>query len=255
MQIESWPIAKLREYKRNPRKNAHAVDDMARLIDEFGFKVPILAKSSGLIVDGHLRFKAAKQLGLAEVPVISADDLTPAQIKAFRIAVNRSTEWAEWDNGLLIGELQGLERLGFDLSLTGFDLAELMRGEANDSTPRVSLAESFGVPPFSVLNARLGWWQERKKAWLALGIQSELGRGEGPRMDATASFKNEGALRAFQRTKKGRQPTAVPGGSPAPLDRKKQGKANATPGGSKLPANYSKNRARGDGRGRPVANG
>ncbi len=125
--LEHWPITKLIEYARNPRQNDGAVDKIASAIYEFGFRVPILAKSDGLVIDGHLRLKAARKLGLAEVPVIVADDLTETQIKAFRISVNRMADLADWDNELLALELQDLRALDYDLSLTGFDGEELLR--------------------------------------------------------------------------------------------------------------------------------
>ena len=96
-QLEYWPVSDLIEYARNPRKNDHAVDKVAAAIREFGFRVPVLAKSDKTVVDGHLRLKAAKKLGLETVPVMLCDDMTDAQIKAFRISVNRVAEFAEWD--------------------------------------------------------------------------------------------------------------------------------------------------------------
>ena len=125
MNIEQWPIERLIDYARNPRKNDHAVDRVAAAIREFGFRVPIIAKSDGLVVDGHLRLKAARKLGLAEVPVVLADDLTDAQVKAFRISVNRMADLAEWDSELLALELGELGELGFDLDLTGFSGDEI----------------------------------------------------------------------------------------------------------------------------------
>jgi ParB-like chromosome segregation protein Spo0J len=125
MKTELWPLERLIDYARNPRKNDHAVDRVAAAIKEFGFRVPIIAKSDGLVVDGHLRLKAAKKLGLETVPVMLADDLTDAQIKAFRISVNRMADLAEWDNELLALELGELGELGFDLELTGFDGEEI----------------------------------------------------------------------------------------------------------------------------------
>ena len=125
MKTELWPLERLIDYARNPRKNDHAVDRVAAAIKEFGFRVPIIAKSDGLVVDGHLRLKAARKLGLAEVPVVLADDLTDAQVKAFRISVNRMAELAEWDNELLALELGELGELGFDLDLTGFGEGEI----------------------------------------------------------------------------------------------------------------------------------
>ena len=119
--IEQWEIDRLIPYARNPRKNDHAVDKIASAIREFGFKVPIIAKSNGDVVDGHLRLKAAQKLGMDTVPVVIADDLTDAQVKAFRISVNRMAELAEWDDELLQLELDELREMDFDLDLTGFD--------------------------------------------------------------------------------------------------------------------------------------
>jgi ParB-like chromosome segregation protein Spo0J len=106
MHVPMWSIGRLIPYLRNPRKNDAAVDRMAASIREFGFKIPVLACSSGEIVDGHLQLKAAKKLGIAEVPVILWDEWTEAQVKAFRLIVNRSVSWAECDE-----ELLGLELL------------------------------------------------------------------------------------------------------------------------------------------------
>lgn len=123
--LEHWPTEKLIDYARNPRKNDHAVDRVSAAIKEFGFRVPIIAKSDGLVVDGHLRLKAAKKLGLETVPVLLADDLSPAQIKAFRLSVNKMAELAEWDDEMLAVELTDLKDMGFDLDLTGFSTDEI----------------------------------------------------------------------------------------------------------------------------------
>ncbi len=120
LKYEQWPTDRLIEYARNPRKNDHAVDQMAAVIQEFGFRIPCIAQSDGRLVDGHLRLKAARKLGLETVPVLLADDLSPAQIKAFRLLANRSATWAEWDDELLGLELAELQEAGFDLALTGF---------------------------------------------------------------------------------------------------------------------------------------
>ncbi len=125
--IELWPIEKLIFYARNPRKNDAAVDRMMASIREFGFKIPVLARSNGEVVDGHLRLKAARKLGIVEVPVILCDEWTEAQVKAFRLMVNRSVAWADWDEDLLSLELIDLKGLDFDIGLTGFDDEELAR--------------------------------------------------------------------------------------------------------------------------------
>src|SRR5579864_5530829 len=123
--IELWPIERLVEYPRNPRKNDAAVDRMCSSIREFGFKIPCLVRSDGEVVDGHLRLKAARKLGITDVPVILCDEWSPAQVKAFRLMVNRSVTWADWDEELLALELQDIQASDFDLSLTGFDPGEI----------------------------------------------------------------------------------------------------------------------------------
>ena len=139
--IEYWPLDKLIPYARNPRKNDSAVSQMVASIREFGFKIPCLVRSSGEVVDGHLRLKAARQLGIAGVPVILCDEWTPAQVKAFRLMVNRSVTWADWDEELLALELADLQMAEFDLSLTGFDAKEI-----DALTLETNLAEDE-VPP------------------------------------------------------------------------------------------------------------
>ena len=144
--IEHWPTSRLIPYARNPRKNDHAVDRMAGAIRDFGFRIPIIAKSTGEICDGHLRYKAALRLGLEKVPVILADDLTPAQIKAFRILANRSATWADWDEDLLRLELEELKLDDFDLALTGFDADELLEIMAGEETTSEGNTDEDAAP-------------------------------------------------------------------------------------------------------------
>src|SRR5229473_2916548 len=125
MQFEMWRLTRFVPYARNPRKNGHVVDRMVSSIKEFGFKVPVLARSSGEVIDGHLRLKAAEKLGMTEVPVILCDDWSDAQVKAFRLLANRSVTWASWDPELLSLEMLDLQGLDFDLNLTGFDGREI----------------------------------------------------------------------------------------------------------------------------------
>jgi len=123
--IEVWPVVRLIPYSPNLRKNDHAIEQMAASITQFGFKIPILARSTGEVVDGHLRLKAAEKLGIRAVPVILCDEWSDAQVKAFRLLVNRSVNWAEWDNELVALEIGELKALDFELSLTGFDPVEI----------------------------------------------------------------------------------------------------------------------------------
>ena len=141
LRVEYWPVERLKPYERNPRKNDKAVDQIRASIREFGFAVPILAKSDGEVVDGHLRLKGAVAEKMREVPVIPCDGWTDAQVKAFRLMVNRSVSWAEWDLDALALEFGELKALDFDLALTGFDAREI---DALTLTPDASEDE---VPP------------------------------------------------------------------------------------------------------------
>jgi DNA modification methylase len=143
--IEQWSIERLVEYPRNPRKNDSAVDRMCGSIREFGFKIPCLVRSDGEVVDGHLRLKAARKLGITEIPVILCDEWTAAQVKAFRLMVNRSVTWAEWDEDLLSQELLALKDLDFDLGLTGFEDEELARLLAAQD-PAEGLIDEDSIP-------------------------------------------------------------------------------------------------------------
>ena len=125
--IETWPISKLRPYEANPRRNDQtAISRMIQSITEFGFRIPVLVHGvDGEIIDGHLRVKAAHKLHMSELPVIVCDDWSPEQIRAFRLMVNRSVTWSDWDEELLAQELKQLSAANFNLSLTGFDTKEI----------------------------------------------------------------------------------------------------------------------------------
>lgn len=126
MEIESWPIDRPVPYPRNPRKiPPEAIDKVAASIRAFGWRQPIVVDRAGVIVVGHSRLLAARKLGLSEVPVHVAADLTDAQTRAYRIADNRSNEEASWDADLLRLELSELGDIG--AALTAFDPAELER--------------------------------------------------------------------------------------------------------------------------------
>ncbi len=121
MKIEIKKLGEIREYEKNPRRNDKAVNAVAESIKEFGFKVPIVIDRDGVIVAGHTRYKASKKLGLNEIPCVVADDLTAEQIKAFRLADNKTAELSEWDIDLLSLELKELEGFDLDMNLFGFD--------------------------------------------------------------------------------------------------------------------------------------
>ena len=125
MNVISIPIEDVIPYERNPRHNDGAVDAVARSIQEFGFRQPIVVDERGVIIVGHTRWKAAHKLGLNRVPVHVASELTPEQIRAYRIADNKLGELADWDESLLAEELKELCALSMDLELLGFNQEEL----------------------------------------------------------------------------------------------------------------------------------
>jgi DNA modification methylase len=190
LKVEYKKIKELIPYCNNSRTHSdEQVQQIASSIKEFGFTNPVLIDGQGGIIAGHGRVMAAKKLGLTEVPCIVLDGLSEAQKKAYIIADNKLALNSGWDADMLKVEMERLGELGFDLSLTGFDDIELSGifdgaedladGLDGDAAEPRSLADRFLIPPFSVLNAREGWWQNRKKAWLALGMESELGRENG----------------------------------------------------------------------------
>lgn len=183
MKVEMWAVGKVKPYDRNPRINDAAVDAVAASIREFKFNQPLVVNTKGVILAGHTRYKAALKLGLKHVPVVvvklKADDA-----RAYRLADNKTGELAKWDEDLLAEEMAKLdddydwEQFGFGLDDPDDPEAAGDNGKAAVVVAHGKLAEKFLVPPFTVLDARQGYWQDRKHAWLTLGIQSELGRGE-----------------------------------------------------------------------------
>lgn len=121
MEIINLTLGDIHPYERNPRNNDAAVDAVAASIREFGFKVPIIIDKDNIIVAGHTRYRAAKKLGLKQVPCIKADDLNEEQIKAFRLADNKVAELADWDFTLLGEELEGIT---MDMEQFGFEMPE-----------------------------------------------------------------------------------------------------------------------------------
>ncbi len=144
MKIEMWEIGRVKPYDKNPRKNEGAIDAVAKSIQEFGFRVPIVVDGDGVIIAGHTRLKAAEKLGLAEVPVHVARELDPDKVRALRIADNKLHELSTWDMELLPIELADLKGVDFDLSLLGFsaeDLAAIMAPAGN-----IGLTDPDDVP-------------------------------------------------------------------------------------------------------------
>lgn len=141
MNIQEILLSELKEYENNPRNNDGAVEAVAKSIKQFGFKVPIVIDRDNVIVAGHTRLKAAQRLGLKTVPCIVADDLTPEQVKAYRLADNKTGELAEWDFSALEIELAELSEMDidFDMSDFGFELSKMEEPQeiVEDDVPEV----------------------------------------------------------------------------------------------------------------------
>jgi len=183
LQITQKKVTELIPYVNNSRTHSdEQVAQIAASIKEFGWTNPILIDGDNGIIAGHGRLLAARKLGHKEVPTIELSELTETQKKAYIIADNRLALNAGWDNEMLTIELNDLLADGFALELLGFDPNEidslLTPEEEEEKEVKGNLSDRFLIPPFSVLNAREGWWQDRKRFWLSLGIKSELGRGE-----------------------------------------------------------------------------
>ena len=177
MKIELTDINKIIPYINNPRKNQN-IDKVASSIKEFGFQQPIVVDKSMTIIVGHTRYEASKKLELKKVPVIIAN-LPPLKAKAYRIADNRVNQDSEWDFKLLNLEFTDLLDNHFDLDNLGFDDEFFKKFLYRlDPTKKNKMITDFIVPPFSVLDAKQGYWQDRKREWINLGIKSEDGRGE-----------------------------------------------------------------------------
>jgi hypothetical protein len=185
LKIQYKPIADLIPYARNSRTHSDAqIAQIAASIKEFGWTNPVLLDGENGIIAGHGRVMAAHKLGETEVPTIELSHMDENQKRAYIIADNKLALNAGWDNEMLALEVADLKDAGYDLGLTGFSIDEIAALNADEEfsepkEPKGKLSDRFLIPPFSVLNAREGWWQDRKRAWLALGIKSEEGRGGG----------------------------------------------------------------------------
>lgn len=229
---EQWPadevrrqeLASLVPYARNARTHSdEQVAQLAHSIQQWGWTVPVLVDEGGGIIAGHGRVLAAAQLGLADIPVMTARGWSEDKKRAYVIADNKLAANGGWDDALLRAELTDLQGLGFGADLLGFTAADLsaLLGPATPddadagaaaeadapANPAGNMLAKFGVPPFTTFNAREGWWQDRKRAWLAIGIQSELGRGDRPGAPATA-IASQQSLTALKKSGRKRKAAA-----------------------------------------------
>lgn len=125
MQVENWNIDDVKPYENNPRNNDEAVEYVANSIREFGFQQPLVVDSDGVLIVGHTRLKAAKELGLESVPVVVASDLTDEQVRAYRLADNKVAEASSWDWNMLNEELENIDWLDLNMEKFGFKDLEI----------------------------------------------------------------------------------------------------------------------------------
>jgi DNA modification methylase len=147
MKIELRKLSEVRPYEQNPRLNDDGVVSVAASLQEFGFRQPIVVDANGVIVVGHTRWKAAQKLGLEQVPVHVATDLTPEQLKAYRIADNQTANLSTWDFDLLPIELAQLQEADFDLNLLGFSADELTKIMGDEATGGLADPDDIPAPP------------------------------------------------------------------------------------------------------------
>lgn len=138
MNVEEWPIDKVVPYENNPRNNNDAVDSTANSIKEFGWQQPIVVDKAGVVIVGHTRLKAAKKLKLDQVPVTVANNLTDEQVKAYRLADNKTGELAEWESKMLNEELD--EILNIDMEQFGF---EPEKDEEIEEEPEIEFSQEL----------------------------------------------------------------------------------------------------------------
>jgi DNA modification methylase len=183
--VEMWAVDRPKPYEKNPRMiSPEAIQKTARSIKEYGWRQPIVVDENDEILVGHTRLLAAKSLGAEEVPVHVAEGLNEKQKRGYRIADNRTGTETQWDFPMLTTELEWLNDAEFDLTLTAFDPGEIngfLSYDENENPydayadgEKGSMASNFGAPPFSVLDTRQKYWQDRKEWWNArIGDQGE----------------------------------------------------------------------------------
>lgn len=194
MEIKVVDIDTLIPYINNAKTHPdEQIDIISASIKEFGFNNPILIDNANGIIAGHGRLLAAKKLKLEKVPTINLSHLSELQRKAYILADNRTGEvgGSDWDYDLVSMELQSLMDQDFNIDLTGFDDSFLDMDDpfAADRDADGNLASEFGVPPFSVLDARRGPWQARKKEWLAKIKDKGESRDSGGALCLPTTFK------------------------------------------------------------------
>ena len=180
--VERRPLAAIQPYPKNARMHSdEQIDQIAASMRHWGWSMPMLVDEGGTLIAGHGRYLAAKRMEFTDGPVMVARGWTPKQIAAYRLADNKLAENATWDVRLLAAEIEGLPDMAALIGFGAGELEALLRHEEQTGKYSVDeakgkLSERFGIPPMTVLLGTSGWWQDRKRAWLALGIKGEIGR-------------------------------------------------------------------------------
>lgn len=171
MKIEQMQLKDLIPYERNAKKHDEKqIKNVMESIKEFGFSQPLVVDKNNCVIIGHCRLIAAKRLKLKTVPIYRMENLTEDQVEKLRLLDNKLNE-SEWDFDLLLEDIPRLDFSNFDID---WQLPD--EQDVQNIIPGKSLTEQFVVPPFSILDTRQGYWQDRKKEWKDIGIKSELGR-------------------------------------------------------------------------------
>lgn len=175
MKVENIAIKDLKPYERNAKKHDETqIKNVMESIKQFGMAQPLVVDKDNVLIIGHCRLIACKRLKMTEVPVVRMDELTQEQVDKLRLLDNKLNE-SEWDFDLLAEDVPQLDWEGFDID---WELPSETEETTGDNVEHKSLTDRFVVPPFSILDTRQGYWQDRKKAWKDLGIKSEVGRKE-----------------------------------------------------------------------------
>lgn len=179
MQIIQKKLADIVPYANNTKKHDETqIKNVAESIKKYGWVQPIVIDNDGTIVIGHCRALAAERLGIEEVPCVVVSDLTEDEINALRIVDNKTNE-SPWDFDLLSAELPEIDLSDFDFDFgIEYEEEETETEYSADDTENKSLVDRFIVPPFSILDTRQGYWQDRKRRWKSIGLASENGRDE-----------------------------------------------------------------------------
>ncbi len=175
----------MQNYEHNSRTHSEdQIQEVVNSINRYGYTNPILVDENNVIIAGHCRIEGAKRVGMTEIPTIIIDGLSDVEKAELVICDNKLALNAGWDFNILADQITFIRDNGGDVYATGFNAEEIATfmpdkvDQFNIENDRVKLTDKFLVPPFSVLDARQGYWQERKNAWLKMGIKSEIGRGD-----------------------------------------------------------------------------